>query len=166
MNALLAINWEPQLRGIIIVIIAVSVLMGSIYLILATNMGARLGFLVALAAVAGWFFLMGTVWWTYGKGLLGPAASWKPVADTSVIQDSVSLYNTNILTRPIDETGLTPAQVSDKVDAQLVDRGWRKLLPSVPSYQQAGAAATTMLEDTGAFQAGEFQVVRGVREGR
>ena len=48
MSALLAIGWKPELRGILIVIIAVVVLCGSIYLILATNLGARLGFLVAL----------------------------------------------------------------------------------------------------------------------
>ena len=49
--ALLAISWEPELRGILIVIIAVVVLWAAIYLILATNLGARLGFLVALAAL-------------------------------------------------------------------------------------------------------------------
>lgn len=165
MNAMLAINWEPQLRGIIIVIISVAVLMGSIYLILATNMGARLSFLIALAALAGWFFLMGAVWWTYGKGFLGPAASWQPVAENTVVQDSASLYATDTITTRIDESGLTPAQVSQKVDDQLVARGWTKLLPSVPAYQQAGAAATTMLEETGAFQAGEFQVVEVFQKG-
>ena len=45
MSALLAIGWEPELRGIIIVIIAVGTLCGSVYLILGTNLGARLGFL-------------------------------------------------------------------------------------------------------------------------
>ena len=45
--SVLAIGWEPELRGILIVIIAVAVLNGSIYLLLGTNLGARLGFLVA-----------------------------------------------------------------------------------------------------------------------
>ena len=75
MNALLAVSWEWELRGTLIVIIAVSVLCGSVYMILGTNMGARLGFLVAFAALAGWMFIMGGIWWTYGKGLLGPEAS-------------------------------------------------------------------------------------------
>ena len=51
MSALLAINWEPELRGILIVIIAVAVLCGSVYLVLGTNLGARLGFLVALSGL-------------------------------------------------------------------------------------------------------------------
>ena len=52
-------------------LIAVGVLCGSVYLLLATNLGARLGFLVALAASFGWLVLMGTVWWIYGIGLQG-----------------------------------------------------------------------------------------------
>jgi hypothetical protein len=54
MSALLAINWEPQLRGILIIIISTVILCGSIYLILGTNIGARLGFLLSLSALAGW----------------------------------------------------------------------------------------------------------------
>jgi hypothetical protein len=162
--ALLAINWQPQLRGIIIVIIAGAVLMGSVYLILATNMGARLGFLVALAALAGWFFLMGAVWWTYGKGLLGPAASWKPVANVSVLADTNAMFEANVITTNIPTTG-TPQQVADQINEHLVEQGWQQLLPSVPSYQQAGAAATTILEDSGSFKAGEFQVVNVFEKG-
>ena len=47
--SILAIAWEPEIRGLLTVIIAVTVLCGSIYLIMATNMGARLAFLVTLA---------------------------------------------------------------------------------------------------------------------
>ena len=165
MTALLAINWEPELRGILIVIIASTVLMGSVYLILATNMGARLGFLVALAALAGWFFLMGCVWWTYGKGLLGPAASWKPVADVTVLQTTTAMYDADVLTVRVPETSGTPQEVADQVNAHLEEQGWNQLLPSVPSFQQGGAAATTILEEAGAFAAGEFQVVNVFERG-
>ena len=69
MQAMLALNWEPQIRGILIIIIAVSVLCGSVYLILGTNLGARLGFLLSLSALAGWMMLMAIVWWAFGIGL-------------------------------------------------------------------------------------------------
>ena len=46
---LLAIGWQPEIRGITVVVIGVVVLMGSVYLILTTNLGSRLGFLVSLA---------------------------------------------------------------------------------------------------------------------
>ena len=46
---LLAIGWEPELRGLLTVVIGVVILCGSVYGIMATNMGSRLAFLVALA---------------------------------------------------------------------------------------------------------------------
>ena len=45
--------------------------MGSIFLVLATNSGVRVGFLIAIAGFFGWMFLMGTVWVIYGIGLKG-----------------------------------------------------------------------------------------------
>ena len=65
LSALLAVSWEPEIRGWIIVIIRVVVLMGSTYLILGTNLGARLGFLVALTGLAGWMMSMAIVWAIY-----------------------------------------------------------------------------------------------------
>lgn len=44
MLSILAINWEPELRGIVIVAISVGVLIGGTYLVVGTNLGARLGF--------------------------------------------------------------------------------------------------------------------------
>ena len=71
-RTMLAIGWEPELRGILIVIIAVAVLMGSVYLILATNLGARLGFLVTLAALFGWLLLMGPTGGSTASACKGP----------------------------------------------------------------------------------------------
>ncbi|MFZ9911900.1 MAG: hypothetical protein ACO3F1_07510, partial [Ilumatobacteraceae bacterium] len=57
--SMLAINWEPQLRGYVVVLISVVVLIGGTYLVVGTNMGARLGFLVVLAGLFGWMVAMG-----------------------------------------------------------------------------------------------------------
>jgi hypothetical protein len=164
MSALLAVDWEWELRGTLIVIIAVSVLCGSVYLILGTNMGARLGFLVALAGLAGWMFLMGSIWWSYGKGLLGPDASWKPVAGATVIRDQGSLYEVGILGAPFEPTGDAPADAA-AVSEALVANGWDKLDPALPSFQQAGSAGSVFLEESGAFAAGEFVVVNVYEKG-
>ena len=59
MRRMLAINWEPELRGILTVIMGVGRADGPVYLVLGTNLGARLGFLVTLAGLAGWMALMG-----------------------------------------------------------------------------------------------------------
>lgn len=160
MSALLAIGWEPELRGVLTVIIAVVTLCGSVYLILGTNLGARLGFLVALAGLAGWMFLMGAIWWTYGKGLLGDDASWQPVPGRTVLQDTRALSAGGPLKSSVQLGGETdPTRVAAIVDAQLVAEGWDKLDSSLPAYQQAGSAAGVLLEETGAFAAGEYQVV-------
>lgn len=164
MHALLAVNWEWELRGTLIVIIAVSVLCGSVYLILGTNMGARLGFLVALAGLAGWMFLMGAIWWSYGKGLLGPDASWKPVAGQTIIRDQSKLSEVGIISSPFEPSGDAPADAEKARDA-IVANGWKKLDPALPSFQQAGSGGSVFLEESGAFAAGEFSVVSVYEKG-
>ena len=75
-NLLAAITWDPGFRGMLVVAVGVLVLIGSVYLLLATNTGARLGFLIALTGLMGWMTIMGLVWAMYGIGRQGPAASW------------------------------------------------------------------------------------------
>jgi hypothetical protein len=45
-------------------------------LVLGTDLGSRLGFLVAAAGFWGWMMIMGAAWWAYGIGLEGPGPSW------------------------------------------------------------------------------------------
>ena len=94
---LLAIGWEPELRGLLTVVIAVVILMGSVYLIMMTNMGSRLAFLVALAGLAGWMMLMGATWWIYGIGLRGPDPTWQPVPGATVLQETSALRSAGVL---------------------------------------------------------------------
>jgi hypothetical protein len=74
----LTLSWDPTIRGYLVVATGVVVLCGSVYMLLATNTGVRLGFLIAAAGLTGWMTIMGTAWWLYGIGWVGPAASWKP----------------------------------------------------------------------------------------
>ena len=160
MHAVLAIGWQPELRGILITIIAVGTFCGSCYFLLSTNLGARLGFLVALAALAGWMFLMGATWWSYGKGLLGPDASWAPISGRTVLQTTAAVNDSGALNSPvIVAANADPTATATAVDGQFVKDGWKKLQASVPSYQQAGAAASVFVEEAGALANGDFQVV-------
>lgn len=70
------IGWEPEIRGALTVVLASTVLMGSVWLLLATNTGIRLGSLIALAGFFSWMFLMGLVWWLYGIGYVGSTPTW------------------------------------------------------------------------------------------
>ena len=83
LELLAGLSWTPGFRGILSVLVGVVVLYGSVALILGTNSGARLGFQLALTGLAGWFFVMGSIWAIYGIGYLGPAPTWK-VVDTVV----------------------------------------------------------------------------------
>ena len=81
MHALLnfaAIGFDPQIRGVLVVLVAAVILMGSVFMILATNSGVRAGFLITASALFGWMFLMGTVWVIYGIGFKGRDPAWVP----------------------------------------------------------------------------------------
>lgn len=73
----LTITWDPTIRGILVVLVSFLVLCGSVYLVLGTDLGSRLGFLVAAAGFWGWMVIMGAAWWAYGIGLEGPGPSWQ-----------------------------------------------------------------------------------------
>lgn len=75
-NLIAGLAFDPNIRGILIVVGASTVLMGSVYLILYTNVGARLGLLVAASGFFGWMTVMGAVWWMYGIGLKGNTPTW------------------------------------------------------------------------------------------
>lgn len=160
MSALLAIGWQPELRGILITIIALVTFCGSCYFVLSTNLGARLGFLVSFAALAGWMFLMGAIWWSYGKGLLGPDASWAPISGRTVLQSTNAVNDSGALDAPVlVEAGDDPTTTATLVNEQFVTEGWKQLESSLPSFQQAGAAASVLLEESGALANGQFQVI-------
>lgn len=157
----LAISWEPELRGVLIFIISVSLFCGSIYLILATNLGARLGFLVALTGLAGWMTLLGMIWMIYGIGLKGPEPSWAEVPGRTVLQDTDALYQAEVFEQRVD----VPEDASFSEEAEIVAaefgaEGWELLSEDAPAFGQAAAAAGEFLEETGAFSAGEFQAER------
>ena len=161
MNALMAISWEPELRGILIVIIAFVTLCGGVYLVLATNLGVRLGFLVAFTGLVGWMAVMGAVWWMYGIGLKGPEPSWESMPGKTVIQDTAALRSAGVLdTLPTIPEGSSFREEADLVAQQFVDEGWVQLEESEPSFGQAGSAAGELLVETDTFANGEFKVER------
>ncbi len=80
-NVIAGIGFNPGIRGILVVLTGFAVLCGSVYLLLATNMGARLGMLVAFAGLFGWLSILTLTWWISPPaiGPRGTNASWKPV---------------------------------------------------------------------------------------
>jgi hypothetical protein len=116
---LAGIAWDPEIRGILAVLVGVVVLMGSVYMLLATNVANRLGLLLALAAVFGWLTIHGLVWWIYppGQGPIGRIPAWEVeeivYGDLSnSMLDKAHDVDTSVLPPAADVDELTPEEVA------------------------------------------------------
>lgn len=69
-----------ELRGYAIVVFSVGLFCGSIYLVLATDLGSRMGFMVSFASLTGFLAMLGLIWFTNLtplNALHGPGPHWK-----------------------------------------------------------------------------------------
>ncbi len=69
-----------KLRGYAIVVFSVGLFCGSIYLVLATNLGSRMGFMVSFASLCAFLAMLGLIWFTNLtplNALHGPGPHWK-----------------------------------------------------------------------------------------
>jgi hypothetical protein len=139
-SLLLAFGWFPELKGITVVVIAVATLIGGAYLIVATNVGARLGLMVVLAGFFGWMASMGVIWWCYGIGLKGRDPSWKPK---------------EIITADLAQARYDVARDPNLLQATIKDRvfGWVRLADDNPGRGQAVASADEIVQSAGVFKA-------------
>lgn len=156
LSTLIAISWEPEIRGIVVVLISVVVLIGGSYLIVGTNVGARLGLLIILSAFFGWMTVMAAVWWTYGIGLKGPEPTWKPAEPVTIIRDAALLNTAGILDGSVVD-GATPAETSIAASTQLQAEGWSLLDEADPQRGQAVASSDAILQtEAEEFALGEY----------
>lgn len=118
-----AVTWDPQIRGALILITAILILPGSVYLILATNVGAKMGFVLAMAGLTGWMFVMAVIWAVFGIGLRGDDPHWK-------VEEIV--------------TGDVKASTVEAIDERF-PRGWQSLPPGDKIRADAQAAADAVL---------------------
>ncbi|MGH8976049.1 MAG: hypothetical protein ACRD0C_22915 [Acidimicrobiia bacterium] len=69
-----------QLKGYGVAVFSVGLFCGSIYLLLATDIGGRLGFMVAFTGVTGFLMMLAMIWFTNFtplNALHGPPPTWK-----------------------------------------------------------------------------------------
>ena len=131
----------------------VVVLMGSVYLLLGTNLGARLGFLVAISAIFGWCTLMGVTWWVYGNiGMLGETPHWEveeivyqaggTAEDGLALADLEKAHelDTSSLPPPEELQELTDEEIAE-LEEELADElgPWQILPESNPAFGEAKA---------------------------
>jgi hypothetical protein len=77
-TVLAGIAFDPHIRGVLVMIVAVGVLIGGVWLVIATNVGSRLSFLVTFTALCAWMVVMSAAWTAYGIGLVGERPAWTP----------------------------------------------------------------------------------------
>lgn len=186
--------WDPGMRGFLTVVIAVAILIGSVYLLVSTNSGWRLGFLITFTGLMGWMFLMGIIWAMYGIGWQGRAASWhvkevntgnleiatkgkaNALPDPATLPDPEDILAENpdlAESFPVQE-GVRRPGLGDLlgVDPDLADQfeydeGWHLLSAADPQTGEATAAATAYLvENYAAFDSQtDFVITNGFSRG-
>jgi len=157
-----ALSWDPQIRGASITLTAVFLLIGSVYLLLSTNMGARLGLLLTVAGLSGWMATMGGVWMVFGIGLKGADPEWK-------VQDVVT---GEAAASTVEVMGDFPRSWSPLVtgDAELADAvaaADRVLAPSAPATPSHGGEAEVVEEEFESpfSSTGDYVLLDGYRRG-
>ncbi len=115
--------WDPTLLGVLVALSAVGLFCGSVYLLLGTNLGARLGFLIAGACLTGFMVLLSSLWITTATPLNSPKgrpAGWEvkevvdSPADASVAEAREIVENGD----PVEAEGL--ALLRPAIDGALV----------------------------------------------
>ncbi len=141
--------WYPTILGILVVVFAVLLFCGSIYLLLATNMGARLGFLVAFTCLTGFMVLLTALWITTTSPLntlRGRVPAWEAL---EVVDDPADAKTVEV--RDIETEGrlvgaVEAANVKAEVDETLVQ------VEAVPGEAQIANQAFARFQGVTNFQ--------------
>ena len=114
-----------KLRGYAIVVFSVGLFCGSIYMVLATNLGSRMGFMVSFASLTGFLAMLGFIWFTNLtplNALHGPGPHWKveEVVDNPAQAKTEKVRNIEQEGRVLDtaEQGEVKATVDSAVTAE------------------------------------------------
>jgi len=127
-----------KLRGYAIVFFAVGLFCGSIYMVLATDLGSRMGFLVSFASLTAFLAMLGLIWFTNLtplNALHGPPPHWvvKEVVDNPAQAKTERARNIEKEGQELDaaEQGEIKATVDSAVTAE---GGEYKLFSSSSDY--------------------------------
>jgi len=151
--------WYPTILGILTVAAAVALFMGSIYLLLGTNLGARLGFLITFTALAGFMVLLTTMWLFTASPLntlKGTIPAWSVKKVVHTLDDPSLPPEVRNIKRDGQKIATQPAQVLKAVvDARLVIQQPVANIPLAPNANQfAQFSAVTDYAETHYYQVG------------
>jgi hypothetical protein len=115
--------WDPTILGVLVFLSALGLFCGSVYLLLGTNLGGRLGFLVAGACLTGFMVLLSSLWITTATPLNSPKGrpeGWevKEVVNSPADAEISDVHNIAEEGDPVDGEAL--AQLRPALDQALV----------------------------------------------
>jgi hypothetical protein len=158
MELLAGITWEPQIHGWLVVLLAIIILPGTVYLILATDTGARLGFLLAVTGFFGWMSIMGIVWWVYGIGPKGRPPEWN--AKEVVVGNPANGNTSQLIGFP---NGWKQVKLDDPVTTEALAAADPVLVPPAGAtgrkYFDTGGYVTVAAYEHGGARHGPFNLL-------
>lgn len=145
--------WYPTILGVLVVVAGVGLFCGSIYLLLATNLGARLGFLVAAAALSGFMVLLSLMWLTTASPLntlKGRVPSWKLIAQENSLSTSKIAAVRDIASKGTVVDPAEAANIKAAVDSGLVipAKQGDAPLPPTPKFAKYQLPTDYVVSDT------------------
>jgi hypothetical protein len=117
--------WYPTILGVLVVVAAVVLFVGSAYVLLGTNLGARLGFLVVFTGLAGFMVILSLLWCTTASPLntlKGRIPQWKVQEVIASPTKSKTSDVHNIKQKQFIAEATEAANVKAAVDAALVTK--------------------------------------------
>lgn len=116
------LSFGTQLRGWLVAIFSVILFCGSVYMLLATNVGRRLGLLLSLSAIFGFLSMLGMIWFTNLTPLTalhGPAPKWE-------VKEVLAGVGENETAKRVDEQGkeldaLAQGEIKASIDTALTE---------------------------------------------
>ncbi len=117
--------WYPTILGVLVVIAAVTLFIGSIYLLLGTNLGARLGFLVTFTCLMGFLLVLSILWLTTASPLESPkgrVSSWQVIENVNDLSKAKTTAVHGIDTKANKASSTDASNVRAAVDAALITK--------------------------------------------
>jgi hypothetical protein len=117
--------WYPTILGVLAVVAGVALFCGSIYVLLGTNLGARLGFLVAFTGLAGFMVILTLLWVTTASPkntLHGRLPQWKVAQVVTDLNQAKFKEVRNIQQKKYETDTTEAANIKASVDAALVTK--------------------------------------------
>jgi len=117
--------WYPTILGILVVVAAIVLFMGSVYVLLGTNVGARLGFLITFTSLMGFLMILSVLWLTTASPLESPkgrVAAWSVVENVSDLSKAKTTAVHGVNTKANRASATDASNVAAAVDAALITK--------------------------------------------